>query len=56
VQLQECYQRVAMYLRPVSGNSRGVSYAMPFALFALLVVLVVVVLVLLVYLFVRRWL
>ena len=49
-------QRVAMHQRLVSGNGRGVSYAMSFALFTLLAVLGVVVLVLLVYFFVRRWL
>ena len=45
-----------MHQRLVSGNGRGVSYAMSFALFTLLAVLGVVVLVLLVYFFVRRWL
>jgi len=45
-----------MHPRLVSGNGRGVSYAMSFVLFALLAVLGVVVLVLLVHFFVRRWL
>jgi hypothetical protein len=40
----------------MSGKSRVVTYAMPFALFALIVVLVVLVLVFLVYLVLRRWL
>jgi len=45
-----------MHLRLVSGNGRGVSYAMSFVLFTLLAVLGAVMLVLLVYFFVRRWL
>jgi hypothetical protein len=40
----------------MSGNSRGVSYAMSFVLFALLAVLAVAVLMLVVYLLGWRWL
>jgi hypothetical protein len=40
----------------MSGNSKGVSYAMSFLLFALLAVLAVVVLMLVVYLLGWRWL
>jgi uncharacterized membrane protein YoaK (UPF0700 family) len=54
--LPDHFPRVAMHLRLVSGNSRGVGYGMSFVLFALLVVVAVVVVVLLVYLLVRRWL
>jgi hypothetical protein len=54
--LPDHFPRVAMHLRLVSGNSRGVGYGMSFVLFALLAVLGIVVLVLLVYFFVRRWL
>jgi hypothetical protein len=54
--LQGHYKRVAISLRLMSGNSKGVSYAMSFLLFALLAVLAVVVLMLVVYLLGRRWL
>jgi len=50
------YKRVAISLRLMSRNSKGVSYAMSFLLFALLAVLAVVVLMLVVYLLGRRWL
>ena len=54
--LQGHYKWVAMHLRLMSGNSRGVSYAMSFLLFALLAILAVGVLMLVVYLLGRRWL
>jgi uncharacterized membrane protein len=53
--LQGYYKRVAIPLRLMSGNSRGVSYAMSFLLFAFLAVLVVVLMVV-AYLLGRRWL